>query len=205
MELFKFDNISVEIDNKEILSNISFSIENGDKTLIFGKSGKGKSTILKLLLGFIQPTSGKIYYKNKIFDNKQIWEFRKNSAYISQNYEMGSEKVIEMVKMIFNYKHNKNTNYFENLYFHLDFFELNKNILDKNFSDLSGGEKQRILIIISLLLGRSFYLLDEITSALDKNLKNKIVSFFLEKTSTEVIVSHDDIWLKRKKLKIIKL
>jgi putative ABC transport system ATP-binding protein len=74
----------------------------------------------------------------------------------------------------------------------LDFLELPEEILQKKLELLSGGEKQRIAIVIALLLQRKIFLLDEITSALDKNLKQKIMDFFLQKhDATVMLISHD--------------
>ena len=73
--------------------------------------------------------------------------------------------------------------------------ELEDNILDKNFQELSGGEKQRIGILISLLLDRDIYLLDEVTSTLDMNLKKKIADYFLAQEDwTLLVISHDREW-----------
>ncbi len=73
--------------------------------------------------------------------------------------------------------------------------ELEGNILDKNFQELSGGEKQRIGILIALLLNRDIYLLDEVTSALDMNLKKKVSDYFLSREDlTLLVISHDREW-----------
>ena len=73
--------------------------------------------------------------------------------------------------------------------------ELNQDILEKNFENLSGGEKQRIGILIALMLERDVFLLDEVTSALDSELKKKVVDHFLKhKDWTLFIISHDREW-----------
>ena len=73
--------------------------------------------------------------------------------------------------------------------------ELEHDILDKNFQELSGGEKQRIGILTSLLLNRDIYLLDEVTSALDMKLKKKVADYFLAQEDwTLLIISHDQEW-----------
>ncbi|MCK4941335.1 ATP-binding cassette domain-containing protein, partial [candidate division WOR-3 bacterium] len=76
----------------------------------------------------------------------------------------------------------------------------------ENFEKLSGGEKQRILIVIALLLKRSVFLLDEVTSALDSELKEKVRDFFLKGDDwTVMVISHDKDWLERPELKVINL
>ena len=72
---------------------------------------------------------------------------------------------------------------------------LEDDILDKNFQELSGGEKQRIGILIALLLNRDIYLLDEVTSALDVNLKKTVADYFLARENwTLLVISHDREW-----------
>ena len=85
-------------------------------------------------------------------------------------------------------------------------FELDEEILSKNYEELSGGEKQRIVIIISILLNREIFLLDEITSALDENLKKKVIDYFLDWNDlTVIIISHDTDYIQTNKLLKIKL
>jgi len=72
---------------------------------------------------------------------------------------------------------------------------LENDILDTNFQELSGGEKQRIGILIALLLNRDIYLLDEVTSALDVNLKKTVADYFLARENwTLLVISHDREW-----------
>ena len=75
----------------------------------------------------------------------------------------------------------------------LSHFELNETILNMKLEELSGGEKQRIAIINGLLLKRTIFLLDEVTSALDKSLKKKVSDFFyLLPDFTVLSISHDN-------------
>jgi putative ABC transport system ATP-binding protein len=88
----------------------------------------------------------------------------------------------------------------------LEYFDLESKILEKDFQDLSGGEKQRISIIVSILLDKELYLLDEITSSLDNKMKKKVVDYFVDKMDkTQIIISHDNHWLEKDKLRIINL
>jgi len=85
----------------------------------------------------------------------------------------------------------------------MDRFELDKSILHSDLSEISGGEKQRIAIIIALLLERKIFLLDEITSALDNESKQSVVDFFLDLDATVIAVSHDQGWARDGSLKTI--
>ena len=63
--MITFKNVNYQIKNKKILSSITFNIKDGEKVLLLGKSGSGKSTIFNLLLSNILPNSGFIYYNNE--------------------------------------------------------------------------------------------------------------------------------------------
>ncbi len=138
----------------------------------------------------------------------EVWNVRKKVAYISQDLSIGHGKVQSLFDETLNYKSNlhqkKNT---ENEIIHyLNFFELLKDILNKNIEELSGGEKQRVAIINALLLQRRIFFLDEITSALDQKLKMKVLDFFLGNPEFTVLyISHDDYLPEKSNVKILKL
>jgi putative ABC transport system ATP-binding protein len=88
----------------------------------------------------------------------------------------------------------------------MNYFDLGADFIDKNFQDLSGGEKQRISIIISIIMEKEIYLLDEVTSSLDNKMKEKVVDYFVDKMDkTEIIISHDSHWINKSGLRVINL
>lgn len=64
-------------------------------------------------------------------------------------------------------------------------------ILSKNINQLSGGEKQRLAFVIIILLDRKIWILDEITSSLDQDMKEKVINYILNTNKTVILVSHD--------------
>jgi putative ABC transport system ATP-binding protein len=205
--MIKLKNISVKINDAYILKDFNLTIEKGEKILISGKSGIGKSTLLKLLLGFTFPDSGSIHFNDIRLDKNNVWDFRKNFAYVCQDLDIGQGEVITLIKEVFAFRINSDpgldTHELINL---LEIFELGKEILHKNFEELSGGEKQRIVIIISVLLKREIILLDEVTSALDENLKKKVIDYFLDRNDlTAILISHDTEYKQNSKLRKINL
>jgi ABC-type uncharacterized transport system, ATPase component len=194
-ELIKYENIGISFDNRKILSGFNLSIKKKQKILLRGKSGVGKTTLLKMLLGFTKPAEGILYFHNRILDSRTCWEARKEIAYVAQDTDLGEGKVKTLLDDIFSYRANKEKLDHEKLQIFMKELELKGNILDQNFQELSGGEKQRIGILISLLLNRNIYLLDEVTSALDINLKKKIADYFLAREDlTLLVISHDREW-----------
>jgi putative ABC transport system ATP-binding protein len=138
-------------------------------------------------------------------DPRLAWDIRKRVAHISQDSDIGEGRVNEMFDEIFSYAANKGMLIPEELQSLLLDFSLRADVLDKKFENLSGGEKQRIAIIISLLTKKDIFLLDEITSDLDAKLKGKIVDMFVGNPSWTVLaISHDAEW-ERKGVRVIDL
>ncbi len=205
--MIKFENVEIKFHNNYLLKDLNFAIEKGDKFLIYGQSGIGKTTIFRLLLGFAFPERGNIYFEEKMLDVNTIWHIRKKVAYVSQNLDIGSGTVSGLIQHAFSYRSNAHLEVSqEKLKETLSFFRLKENILNENFDRLSGGEKQRIALIIALLLDRSIFLLDEATSSLDTELKEKVITLFTENRQWTVFVSsHDKNWLNRPGLKVFNL
>ncbi|AKB73543.1 Methionine ABC transporter ATP-binding protein [Methanosarcina lacustris Z-7289] len=194
-ELIKYENIGISFENKKVLSGFNLSVKKNQKVLLRGKSGTGKTTLLKMLLGFTKPAEGTLYFQNQEIDSRTCWEARKEIAYVVQDTDLGEGKVKNLLNEIFSYKVNKEKLDPEKLRVFMRELELGDEILNQNFQELSGGEKQRIGILISLLLNRNVYLLDEVTSALDVNLKKKVADYFLSREDlTLMIISHDREW-----------
>ncbi len=207
-EMLEFKQINKQFSEQYLLQDFSFTVAEGDKVNISGKSGIGKSTLFKMVLGFEKPTAGEILYKGKKLDDALVWELRKEVAYVSQDLNIGQGNVREFFAATMSLKANakQNVGIEAKLKDLLAFFELPEVILDKNVEELSGGEKQRVAIINALLLNRKFFLLDEISSALDKDLKEKVINFFLKKEEFTVLyISHDNYLPEGVNLKSIQL
>ncbi|MDW7733372.1 MAG: ATP-binding cassette domain-containing protein [Methanolobus sp.] len=199
MEIIRMENVSVtvkeETKDKLIFSDLSLSVDKGEKVLIKGRSGIGKTTVFRLILGFIRPSTGDIYFEGKKVDPALFWDIRKRIAHISQDSDIGEGPVMTLFEEVFSYGANKDKFSRADLNALLSEFSLQENILAKKFENLSGGEKQRIAIIISLMTKKDIFFLDEITSDLDVALKEKVVDFFLSHPEWTVLaISHDPEW-----------
>lgn len=206
--MLEFKQINKQFSEQYLLQDFSLTVAEGDKVNISGKSGIGKSTLFKLVLGFEKPTAGEILYKGKKLDDALVWELRKEVAYVSQDLSIGQGNVREFFVATMSLKANakQNVDTEAKIKELLAFFELPEVILDKNVEELSGGEKQRVAIINALLLNRKIFLLDEVTSALDKDLKEKVINFFLKNEEFTVLyISHDNYLPEGVNLKSIDL
>lgn len=165
MALLQFENVSYVYDGKAILDDICVNIQPGEFISVVGPSGSGKSTFLKLCSNLISPTGGVVSYKEK-----NIWEYnpvelRKKIAYCFQTPYLFGDSVMENVAFPYSLRNSKPERNRINELFAL--FNLPIEILDTDVKNLSGGEKQRIALIRSLLFKPEVLLLDEATSALD--------------------------------------
>lgn len=205
--MIRFENIKISFTNNNIFEDFNLTINRGEKVLIYGKSGIGKSVLFKLLLGLIQPEKGTVYFDDKLLDGKTVWDVRKKISYVSQDVDIASGNVFEIIKDIFSIKANSHLELVEDELLELmDQFELKRELLDKDLSHLSGGERQRIAIVVAILLKRDVFLLDEVTAALDSNLKDKVINYFTHRSDwTVLVISHDKDWLENKYIKIFNL
>lgn len=191
--MIKIENLSISFDDKKVIDNLNLTIKKGEKIILNSSSGSGKTSFLRVLQGFILNYSGEIKICNLNLNEKNIKEIRSKISYVSQRVELPQGKVKDILKMIFNYSVNRGIEVKE-LEKKLQEFNLDKEILERDTKQISGGERQRIGFIISLYLNREIWLLDEITASLDFNMKKKVEEYILNSDKTIVLVSHDENW-----------
>lgn len=193
LPLLEFKNVSYVNDNKTILKNLSVDIDSGDFIFVVGHSGSGKSTFFKLCSQLISPTEGDIIYKGRSFREYNPIEWRKSIAYCLQTPYLFGNTVMDNLKFPYSIRNTKiDMQRVEEL---LCTFRLDKSYLSKEVKNLSGGEKQRISLIRTLLCRPEILLLDEVTSALDAD-NTSVVENVIESINREGItvmwISHDD-------------
>ena len=196
--LIRFDQVSVTAQDKRILSNISFSLYTGEKAVFIGKSGSGKSSVLRTLLGLHPVKSGTVYFNEQPLIPESVQSIRSFTAYIGQEPMLGAKNVREALLLPFQFKAHRDHQPKENhLIEVLHRLQLPTDILKQECNRISGGEKQRIALARGLLLGKKLFLLDEVTSALDSESKNVVFDVFSDPEFTVLSVTHDLPWLER--------
>ena len=192
--LIKFDSIDLGFNGKSVIQNLSLEFSRGDKVVIFGKSGSGKSSLLAMVMGFIRPDRGLVLFDGIPVDEKTVWEVRKRIASIDQDVSLGSGKVSRLLHNTSNLDTNADLEFDADEL--MKFFELDADTIHKDIKELSGGERQRMAVVIAVLLNRDVFFLDEVTASLDKHLKKKVADYFLDREDwTCIIISHDPVWL----------
>jgi len=190
----RFDNVSLVYPNRTIFENLSFNIEGGQKTCIVGEIGSGKTSILKMILG-LQEYTGTIYIDDQDISKCSQESIAVQVAYIPQHPKVFNKTIYYNVSYGSEYSKQDVINFINQINFK-EFFTIFSNGLDtlvgKEGSKLSGGQKQIIALIRSLIQNKKILLIDEPTSSLDKNTKSIILNLISSiKNKTIVIVTHD--------------
>ncbi len=177
---------------QSILTIDEITFEKGKINVLIGKSGGGKTTLLKLLNKTISPSSGEILYNNQSLDTLDSIMHRRSVIYLSQTPYMFSGTIRENLLKGLKF-HSKTLASDQTLRETLKMVSLNKDLDDK-VANLSGGEKQRLALGRIILLDGDVYLLDEPSSALDdgteKILIDTITKFVRNNEKTLIMISH---------------
>lgn len=166
-ELFNIQALSLAFNDHTIYDRVDLTIHEGQHTAIKGQSGSGKSTLLKILCGLQPYDEGTITFKGKPLYDYDYRKLRQRVAYVTQTPQLFGHTVQENLYFPFEIRNEEpDTDAIHTL---MDAVNLGDIDLDTDISTLSGGERQRVGLVRSLIIPSEVLLLDEITSALDKN------------------------------------
>lgn len=207
--VIELKNISKTFNDKVVFKNISFKLKKGEVVSIIGKSGMGKSTLLKCINKLENIDSGEILYEGKNIERYDLSDLRQKIGIVFQDYNLFDHlTVLENLTIglikIKKYSLEKSNKMATDI--------LKKvNLIDKkdNYPDeLSGGQRQRASIARTLLMKPNIIMLDEPTSALDEELKSTVLDLINELVNedmTLIIVSHETDFVKKVSDKIYEL
>jgi len=200
--MIQYIDIHKSYGDKVLFKNFNLEIKSGEKVLLSASSGSGKTTLVRFLLGFDKPDSGDIIVDDKTLNHYNLKAIREKIAYVSQDTDLPSLTTEALLEKIFSYKINHHINNYRDDFLKLSkTFQLDSQVLSTQIQEFSGGERQRIGLIIALLLNRPYLLLDEITSGLDHDLKALIMNHIMNLDATVIIVSHDALWKSESSLR----
>jgi putative ABC transport system ATP-binding protein len=205
--MIHYDRISVSHGGTHVLKDFDLEVKRGEKVLIYGRSGTGKSTLLRLLLGFMRPDEGRIYFDGHELNRKSVWDVRRQVSYVSQDLDISEGRVSDFIEEAFAFKANHACGRKEeDLDKAMQWLELDRKLLEKQMTDISGGERQRVALAVALLLGRKVFLLDEVTSAVDPEMKERVAGYFASlEGATVLAASHDVTWLHGGGMRVVRL
>jgi cobalt/nickel transport system ATP-binding protein len=194
--MIKLQDITYKIDEKIVLDTITFSVKKGEKVVLLGINGVGKSTLLKIIDGLIFPSEGEYYFNNykitedKLKDKTFNKYFRKNVVMLFQNPDIMLFNPTVYDEIAFGLKQFDFDSIDERVKYWSSIFKIDK-YLKKSPFELSGGEKQKVCLASILAIEPHVLLLDEPTSNLDPKTTGWFIEFLTELNLTMIITSHN--------------
>ncbi len=194
----EFNNLSFSYNNngENILNNLTFSIKKGENVALVGASGSGKSTIMKIILGYYENYDGEVKLFNHKLEEWKLTDLRSKLSLVDQDSYLFPDSIKE------NIAYGKNDSNKENIesaakaanaHFFIKSFENGyETDVGELGNKLSGGQKQRISIARAILKDSPILLLDEATSALDtesEHLVQEVLDNFM-KDRTTIVIAH---------------
>lgn len=195
--MIRLENVAKSYEDKEIIHNISMTIEEGEFLVLVGPSGCGKTTTLKMLNRLIPLTDGTIYYREKRISDYDVHELRYNMGYVLQQIALFPHLTIEEnIAIVPELKKWKRQQIRERISALMALVGLNYEEYRKRYPhELSGGQQQRVGVIRALAANPDILLMDEPFSALDPLSRTKLQDELLhiQRTiqKTIVFVTHD--------------
>lgn len=181
-------------ESKNILDNVSFGIKKGESVAFIGRSGEGKSTLIKMLLGLYYPDSGKLLYANKEINQINVRSLRERIGVVMQNDQLLSGSVMENITFFdtspdekWAYECAKSAMIFDDVANMSMGFD---SLIGDMGSTLSGGQKQRLMIARALYRKPEILILDEGTANLDIETEARLLARLKEFNITIISVAH---------------
>jgi cell division transport system ATP-binding protein len=196
--MIKFENVTkIYKDNFVVLQNISFEVQDGEFVSVVGKSGAGKTTLIRLILGLEKPTSGTVYFNgadiSKMYD-ANLQQMRRRIGCVYQDYKLLPAKTVyENVAYIMEVEGKDNDDILRDVPKILEVIGLGEKT-DNFPHELSGGEQQRLAIARALVNKPDTVIADEPTGNLDPYNTYEVISLLdkINKSGKTVILSTHD-------------
>ena len=193
----EFKNIKKVYGNKVVLERFNFSVAKGEFVTIIGSSGCGKTTVLKMINGLIEPTSGDIFVDGSNILDKNLTELRRNIGYAIQGSvlfpHMTVEQNISYVPNLINKKNKEKTKLAVSKWMKL--VGLDEELKERYPIELSGGQQQRVGIARALAASPEILLMDEPFGAVDEitrgQLQIELKQIHKKTRITVLFVTHD--------------
>lgn len=200
--MLKIKDLTVSVNDKNILNNLNLNINDGEVHAIMGPNGTGKSTLSKVIMrdDNFKVDSGSITYNEKDILSLTTDEVARSGIFLAMQYPIEVEGVsnADMLRTALSIKSGKSINLFkfvtdlENAYDELNF---EKKLIHSSVNEgLSGGERKKNEIIGMKMLEPSLIILDEIDSGVDvdnlKKISNSILNYKNEKNASLLIITH---------------
>jgi ABC-type multidrug transport system ATPase subunit len=188
------ENIAKKFGRKHVFDSFSFKIKEGNFYTLLGKNGLGKSTIIKIISGFLRPNNGEIIIDNeKIYKNKAFHFKEKIGCLLEEPYYIEKFTIYEYLVLISKLSNIEVDEYHNKIDYYLDYFECSDH-KDVLIEKCSKGIQQKTSIISTLLHDPKYLILDEPFTALDSSSKEKLLILlkdFCKNGGAVLLTTHD--------------
>lgn len=191
--LFDVKNLSLGYEKEKIINNISFCVNEKDFIIVVGKNGAGKSTLIKGILGLIKPMEGKIIFDSSL--NRKLIGYMPQETKVESSFPASVMEIVlsgRINKMGFRPFYNKEDK--EKAIEALKILNV-YDIKNKSFCDLSGGQRQKVLLARSLCATDKLLILDEPSNNLDNTSREEFYLLLMKLNKelgiTIIMISHD--------------
>ena len=198
--MIEINNLYKNFGSKKVLQGVNLTIEQGETIVIIGRSGCGKSVLIKHIVGLLSPDSGFVKVENKVVNDltqKELYELRKKFGFLFQGAALFDSMTVEenvslpLVESKQNYSKAEIKKIVEEK---LSLVDL-EDVLNLKPSELSGGMKKRVALARALVTNPSYILYDEPTTGLDPIMSDSIDQLIKDLSTklnvTSVVVTHD--------------
>ncbi len=190
MEIISCNNLTIGYKSDIVQKDISFKINSGDYVCIVGENGAGKTTLVKTLLGLIPPVSGKVVINDSI--KKNGIGYLPQQGVIQRNFPTSVKEVIlsgmqNRIKLFYT-QFDKESAARIARKLHIE------ELLEKKYSDLSGGQQQKVLLARAFLASDKLLVLDEPVTGLDIRSQSSfyhLVNKLNKEGTTIIMITHD--------------
>lgn len=197
MDMIRLEHVSKSFGQQQVLHDLDLTVPEGEFLTVIGRSGCGKTTMLKMMNGLEKPDSGKVFVEGRDVENADLIALRRSIGYVIQNKglfpHMTVEKNITYVPVISG-KRDKKENHALALKL-LELVGLSADMAERYPAQLSGGQQQRVGIARALASKARLLLMDEPFGALDeitkRSMQNELLALREKLKMTIVFITHD--------------
>ncbi|MDU7846858.1 ABC transporter ATP-binding protein/permease [Streptococcus sp.] len=186
----RFDNVSFSYDNTKILSNLSFTIPKGKIFAVAGESGRGKTTIAKLLQKQLSVSEGKIFFGQQDLADVSLDAVKESVVYVSPESYLFNGTIYENLALAIDMSQAQLLTWLNQRHlmtFLQDLPEGLQTVVGENGNLLSPGQRQQIICARALLAKRPIYIFDEMTSSIDSE-NEQLLYDYIKLTAQNAIV-----------------
>lgn len=192
--IIEFKDIKKAYDKNVVIPNLNLSINKGEFITIIGTSGSGKTTVLKMMNGLIEPTSGMIQIHGKDIKKQNLIQLRRKMGYVIQGSMLFPHLTVKQNIAYVPQLEKKKVDH-QLIEEWLQKVQLDPSLKDKYPSELSGGQQQRVAIARGLIHQPDILLMDEPFGAVDeitrRQLQDEILKIYQQTKTTILFVTHD--------------